>query len=309
MNARPRPTRALPGVVSHDGRQMVYDHGQNAAYALDRCRCEPCRRSNREAARDRARQIAPAYVDAAPARAHVRFLQANGLGLKTIAARSGVSHGALTKLIYGVNGRTPSKRITPRNLERLLAVSPADAADCDYVDAAPTWQRINAMVDAGVPRARIAEALGTVVPALQVSRTRVHARTARTIKQLHTDWIEGRVTLQRHDRYGNATVIAPPPRVPDYIDRSKILIDLCEVLERRNEEPWRVDAACRNRPPSIWFPTTKDDRLEAAAKRICRACLVRSQCLSANLAEPDGIYGGLNPAERRERRRIEVGAA
>ena len=309
MTTRPRPSRALPGVLSHDGRQMVYDHGQNAAYALDRCRCEPCRKANRDAARDRARQIAPAYVDAAPARAHVRFLQANGLGLKTIAARSGVSNGALTKLIYGVQGRPPSKRITQRNLERLLAVSPADAADCDYVDAGPTWQRINAMVDAGVPRARISEALGYEHAGLQVSRTKVHARTARTIKDLHTGWIEGRVTLARHDRHGNTTVIAPPPRVPDYIDRSKILLDLCEILERRNEEPWRAQAACRTRPPTIWFPTSKDDRMEAAAKRICRACLVRSQCLTANLAEPEGIYGGLNPAERRERRRIEVGAA
>jgi hypothetical protein len=45
-----------------------------------------------------------------------------------------------------------------------------------------------------------------------------------------------------------------------------------------------------------------------ASKRICAACLGRTQCLSAHLDHRDGIFGGLTPAERRDRRRMEVRA-
>lgn len=309
MTARARPERAVAGTMTHDGRPMKYAHAQRAAYVLDRCRCDSCRAATTAAQREMRNQIAPAYVAADPARQHIRFLSEHGVGLKRIAKVSGVSQGALWKLVYGKAGHEPSKRVRKDTLDRILAVMPSDAAAGTRVDAKATWALIDEMVSAGVPKARIGAHLGQSGAALQLGRDTVSPRNARAVKELHAAWVAGTVDLVRRDRYGNERVAAPPPREPDYIDRSAVLLDLAEILEARNSEGWRAEAACRNRPAWIWFPGRGDHRCIAKAKAICGACLVRGQCLSANLSQRDGIYGGLTAGERRERRRIELGVA
>lgn len=308
MTTTTRPTRATPGTVTHDNRPMTYAHGQRAAYVLDRCRCEPCRTANRAASQADRDRLAPATVDATPARAHLAMLAAAGVGLKTVAKRSGVSHGALSKLVHGTAGRAPSKRIRPDTEARILAIHPNAAADGARVPAAPIWTLIDEMVTAGVPRRRIAEHIGQTGAGLQLGRDMVSAAHARTIRALHADWTAGRVQLARHSRHGAPRPVAAPTSEPDYIDRAAILLDLAELLEAANDQPWRRDAACRGRDPHIWHPATTDTRMITAAKRICAACLVRSQCLAAHLDQRDGIFGGLTPAERRDRRRMEVRA-
>ena len=61
-------------------------------------------------------------------------------------------------------------------------------------------------------------------------------------------------------------------------------------------------AACRSRgvDPTIFFPITPSQ--EAAARKVCRTCIVKDACLTHALqsGEADGIYGGMNPAERRK---------
>lgn len=302
------PIRATAGTLSHDGRAMKYAHGQHAAYVLDKCHCEPCRLANRSYEKERAQRVAPAYVGADPARQHIRFLAEHGIGLKQICRISGVSQGGLTKLVYGsrTRGMGPSKRVRKETLDRILAVMPSHAAAGTRVDAGPTWVLIEEMIAAGVPKSRIAEQLGQKGPGLQLKRTTVSWRNAQAVKRLHTAWSNGELELARRDRHGNTHTATPPVREPDYQDRAEILLDLAELLEARNEQSWRREAACRNRPPHIWFPARGDVKCAEAAKRICRACLVRDQCLSANLDARDGIFGGLSGRERRERRRIEL---
>lgn len=123
-------------------KQAGHQHGTNAAYVLDRCRCYPCSEAASAAERHRTRQQAYGrynkYVDADPVRAHVRTLMNAGMGLKTVAKRTGVSTGTLSKLIYGVyapgpggrngNGdllRPPSRRVLRTTAERLYALDPA----------------------------------------------------------------------------------------------------------------------------------------------------------------------------------------
>ncbi|SFN30180.1 Homeodomain-like domain-containing protein [Pseudonocardia ammonioxydans] len=71
---------------------------------------------------------------------------------------------------------------------------------------------------------------------------------------------------------------------------------------------WRSRAACRGSEPETFFPTAAGGpelaRAEAAAKRICTGCPVRTECLAwAMEVLPFGIAGGLSEAERAERRR------
>jgi len=61
------------------------------------------------------------------------------------------------------------------------------------------------------------------------------------------------------------------------------------------EEPWRVEALCRDGSASLveLFFSEQLDGI-AAAKQFCRACPVRVECLDAALArrEPWGVWGG-----------------
>lgn len=287
MGEYTRPARALAGETTHDGRPLKYAHGQRSAYVLDKCRCDPCTVAAREAGREARNRLAPVYVGADPARQHVKMLGEHGVGLKQIIKISGVPSGTLWKLVYGRNG-TPSTRVRKETLDRILAVMPSDVAAGSKIDAAPTWKLIEEMLAAGVPRSRIAEHLGQRGPGLQLGRTVITPRNARAVAALHADWTSGRVELVRRDRHGGVRVAAPTRREPDYIDRAAILLDLAEI------------------PPHIWFPARGDRRMIDAAKKICRSCLVRSQCLAENIGQVDGVFGALTAGERRDLRRADA---
>ena len=70
---------------------------------------------------------------------------------------------------------------------------------------------------------------------------------------------------------------------------------------------WHADAACREHPePDLWHTETSGPlgrRLTNRAKAICRRCPVQTTCLAEHVAEPHGVWGGLDPRERREQRR------
>jgi transcription factor WhiB len=73
---------------------------------------------------------------------------------------------------------------------------------------------------------------------------------------------------------------------------------------------WHEDAACVDTDPDSFFPEPGPGISQdiAAAKRVCARCPVRSQCLAYALEhhEPEGIWGGLTPPERR---RLRLGGA
>ncbi len=84
------------------------------------------------------------------------------------------------------------------------------------------------------------------------------------------------------------------------------------MVLRRDDEydemQWQHNAACRGDDPSLFYPPPhiegKDARSkrERRAKAICARCDVRADCLAyaLRIAEPHGIWGGLNEFERRE---------
>jgi len=71
---------------------------------------------------------------------------------------------------------------------------------------------------------------------------------------------------------------------------------------------WRHRAACRDEDPELFFPIgTSPPAAEQTerAKRICRACPVRVECLEWSLVtyQDAGVWGGLDEEQRREIRR------
>lgn len=316
----PRPVRASPGTITHDGRPMKYAHGQHAAYVLDRCHCPDCRASNKTYEKARAQRLVPPFVLANQAREHIAWLATQGIGRKQIAKVSGVAHGTLCKIVYGDSqrGSGPSKRIRPETHDAIMAVTPADCGgNLKVIDAAPTWALLDEMIAAGIPKSEIGRALGTIGPGLQIKRTTVSPANRDKVKALHADWVSGYWLPVKRDRWGNANPKPAPRRVAvtreqrieAYDDRADLINALAEAVEVRLERPWRGSAACRGLPPRMWFPQRGDVQTHKAAVKVCKSCTVRRDCLMANLHETDGIYGGMGPLARRRLRLEIVGEA
>lgn len=168
------------------------DHGY-ARYRLDGCRCYTCARAVSEYNAERDRLIAygrwQPYVDAGPVRDHVRLLMSAGIGRRAIMRASGVSHGALTKLLYGTADRAPSRQVRPDTAERLLRLTPSLdlVADGIPIDATGTRRRLQALVAIGWPKATLATRLGRTPSNFHtlLTKPRVTARTARTTRALY----------------------------------------------------------------------------------------------------------------------------
>ncbi len=75
-----------------------------------------------------------------------------------------------------------------------------------------------------------------------------------------------------------------------------------------SSDTWQLRAACKGPQAAAFFPPAHAERKEEKAAReqrakaICRACLVRVDCLeyALRIREPHGIWGGLNEVERKQ---------
>lgn len=175
-----------------------HKHGTYEAYTLDRCRCVPCAVACAEYNADLARRKAygrSPLVDAEPVRQHVRALTEAGMGLKRVAAVSGVSHGALTRLIYGHprgdgTRRPPSRRVTRATAEALLAVRMPDVTDLGatvVVDSTGTRRRLEALTALGWSVQRLADEHGLDRQGMDraLSGQPVQASTARAVRSMY----------------------------------------------------------------------------------------------------------------------------
>jgi WhiB family transcriptional regulator, redox-sensing transcriptional regulator len=70
------------------------------------------------------------------------------------------------------------------------------------------------------------------------------------------------------------------------------------------ERDWRLNAACAEVDPELFFPEPGQAPQAAAAKAVCAGCAVRGPCLEAALHGPQahqdhsGIFAGTTPSER-----------
>ena len=75
-----------------------------------------------------------------------------------------------------------------------------------------------------------------------------------------------------------------------------------------NAEDWRVQAACRDTDPDLFFPVgTTGPAIDqiAAAKAVCCTCAAQPECLEFALAnnQDSGVWGGTSEEERRKLRK------
>ncbi len=80
-------------------------------------------------------------------------------------------------------------------------------------------------------------------------------------------------------------------------------IDIVSLMYGGPGQSWQSDANCMGVDPDLFFPERGASTREA--KEVCRACVVREDCLEFALAngEKFGIWGGMSERERRRVRR------
>lgn len=171
------------------------DHGTLSAAKHHRCPCEKCREAERDYENTRYRQMAygtwQPFVDAQPARDHIRLLQAAGVGWQRIAHVAGLQSSTIERLLYGrpAEGERPSSRIRPETAAKILAVRPGPEllADGACVDATGTRRRLEALGAVGYTSVYLAAELGmahTYISKMRQHRT-VCLRTARAVTELY----------------------------------------------------------------------------------------------------------------------------
>lgn len=172
-------------------------HGTLTGYTAQACRCGQCTAAQNRYNARRRRLIAYGQweflIDAEPTRQHVQHLRAVGLGLKRISAFSGISDGAITRLIYGDHrrGYGPTKRVHQTTAAALQAVR----ADLDTlaggarIDATGTRRRVQALVCLGWSLKAQAQRAGldyqyyARIPGID----RVTVRNARAVRAVYDD--------------------------------------------------------------------------------------------------------------------------
>ena len=235
-------------------------HGSYVKYVQDHCRCDACRHANRTYERERKQRREPPYVSAVRARAHIAELAEQGVGLKSIARITGVSHGGLTKLVYGTQGRPPSRRIRKSTEDAILSVTPDRAPGGTREPAAPIWKIVDQLLERGWTKVAIGRAVhGPQAVALQLGDEYVSRANARAVRALLDELVPPRVS-----RWGLHVVA----ELEDPTDTNDDLADLArrqQAAERKmaerdgiydpyqlpylrdvGDQAWRDQAACRH---------------------------------------------------------------
>jgi hypothetical protein len=117
---------------------VKYQHGTRAAYVQDKCRCDDCRRANREYQAHRTRQQLYGrtrwHCDVDQVRDHIAALRAAGYGTRTIADLAGINRNRINHILHGrgsqggIAQRPPSVRILKTTAAAILAIEiPTDS--------------------------------------------------------------------------------------------------------------------------------------------------------------------------------------
>lgn len=75
-----------------------------------------------------------------------------------------------------------------------------------------------------------------------------------------------------------------------------------------SDEEWQERAACAGKDPEWWFSVVPEEQAEA--KRICRGCPVRDDCIRTSFERQEeyGIWGAIEERDRRAAMRRAAGA-
>ena len=161
-----------------------FAHGTHARYVAAKCRCDDCRRANREYQHARRRRVAfgggNPLVSAEAARQHLDALGKRNVGLRAVAEASDVSRSVICDVACG-----KKLRIRRDTESRILAVDSGARLDGALVPAGPTNAALKKLRSLGLTKTAISERMGGRSRPTQLgNRKLVHAATAYAVDRL-----------------------------------------------------------------------------------------------------------------------------
>lgn len=174
-------------------------HGTYAMYTRGKCRCQDCRDANAAYQRGYRKRCAQRrwgaaeswLVDAQPVRDHIAMLRAHGVGWQRIAALAEVPRVTVSRLSGYGDQRRPQRRLARTSAERIMAITPDDAAGRALVPSGPTVRRLQALAALGWTLQAIADRLDVWRQHVSVvqsgDRELVRADTARAVARVYRD--------------------------------------------------------------------------------------------------------------------------
>jgi WhiB family transcriptional regulator, redox-sensing transcriptional regulator len=139
----------------------------------------------------------------------------------------------------------------------------------------------------------------------QLWHTQQQDRTARPLRSSRLAWRLGvSDSYVRHRTWQLRTRAGQPPLGERLAATQKQLASPPPATARDEERDWRLDAACAEVDPELFFPETGQVPQAAAAKQVCAGCAVRGPCLEAALHGPlacddhSGIFAGTTARDR-----------
>jgi hypothetical protein len=224
-------------------------HNNLACLKQHNCRRPECLARWRTYMNNRHRQMAygrwQPYIDAEPARQHVHVLRTFNIGVPRVQQLSGVSGGAMSKLLYGANGRPPSRRVRTFTADRITAVKPSLdlVLPTALVDGTGTRRRLRALVAVGWPQLELGRRLGmdkkSINEQVNAVKPTAYGSTVRNVRALYDElWDVDPATQGVADRWIREAKAraafrrwAPPAAWDDdYIDSPAAIPDLGETV-------------------------------------------------------------------------------
>lgn len=187
------------GVIARTNkRNGPRPHGSRAKYVIEKCRCEECRKANREAEALRVRLKAygryNCFVDAEPSRKRINYLVLSGLRVRDITSLTGMAKQTLYEIRYKVR-----KKVTPETERRLMEINPlAVERGGNFVPADEVWETIYRIMECGYSQAWIARKLGYKAPALQFGNRKIRRETAEKISELYRWALDNPAPVSTH---------------------------------------------------------------------------------------------------------------
>lgn len=154
-----------------------FTHGTRARYVAGKCRCDDCRRANREYAASRVGAEPNGLVNTDEARSHLMLLARCGIGTRTVADVAQCGRSVVKRIMAG-------EKVRASIVRRVLAIDAGAASDGAYVPAAKAWSAIGQLLRLGLTRGEIAQGIGRKTPALQLRRGRITRRNEGAIFKL-----------------------------------------------------------------------------------------------------------------------------
>lgn len=213
------------------------------------------------------------YIDAEPVRQHVHMLRTYSIGIPRVRELSGVSNGAMSKLVYGTGGRPPSRRVRPLTADRITAVRPSLdlALPTALVDGTGTRRRLRALVAVGWPQLELGRRLSmdkkSVNEQVNAVKLTAYAATARAVRDLYdglwdidpaAEGVEARWVSEARARAAKRRWAPPAAWDDEYIDSPAAVPDLGE----------KVSAYVALSEDALWLMNEQGYTRELAAHRL-----------------------------------------